>query len=116
MFSFTPWEVVLSVDSDLLRAYRVEDDAKVKERILMVSLLREGKSTYDAAETLHCSQSKVAYWKRRFEEGGIEGLRTRKRPGRPPKVPRAKMDEVRRILDGRDWWTIKAVREASFTA
>jgi hypothetical protein len=44
--------VVLSVDPDLLRAYRVEDDAKVKERILMVSLLREGKSTYDAAASL----------------------------------------------------------------
>jgi hypothetical protein len=31
----------------------------------------------------------------------IKGLRTRKSLGRPPKVPRAKMDEVRHILDGR---------------
>lgn len=95
----------------LADAYKVERDGKVKERILMISLLDEGKTTYEVAELLHCVQSKVAYWKKRYELEGIEGLKTKKQPGRPPKVPREKMEKIRQTLDQGEWWTAKAVRE-----
>lgn len=74
-------------------------------------MLEEGKSTYEAAGTLHCPQSKAAYWKKRYEEEGLAGLRTRKQPGNPPKNPKEKMEEVRRILEEGEWWTTKTVRE-----
>lgn len=95
----------------LANAYKEERDGKVKERILMISLLEEGKTTYEVAELLHCPQSKVAYWKKRYELEGIEGLKTKKQPGRPPKIPKEKMEKIRQTLDKSEWWTAKTVRE-----
>jgi len=95
----------------LADAYRKERDVKVKERILIISLLAEGRSTYEAAGILHCPQSKVAYWKKRYEEEGLDGLKTRKQLGRPPKVAREKMKEVREVVEAGEWWTAKTVRE-----
>jgi len=95
----------------LADAYRREKDVKVKERILITSLIAEGKSTYEAARILHCSQSKAAYWKKRYELEGLEGLKTRKQPGRPLKVTEEKMKEIRETVEAGDWWTVKTVRE-----
>jgi len=95
----------------LADVYRRERDVKVKERILIASLIAEGRSTYEAARILHCSQSKVAYWKKRYELEGLDGLKTRKHPGRPPKVAEEKMKEVREVVEAGDWWTVKTVRE-----
>lgn len=41
----------------------------------------------------------------------MEGLKTRKQSGRPPKIPREKMEKIRQILDGGEWWTANTVRE-----
>lgn len=95
----------------LADVYRKERDMKVKERILITSLIAEGRSTYEAARILHCSQSKTAYWKKRYELEGLDGLKTRKQPGRPPKVTEEKMKEIREAVEAGDWWTVKTVRE-----
>jgi hypothetical protein len=49
----------------LYQAYKAEEDAKVRERILMNVRLLEGKSTYEVGDELRCVPSKVHYWKRR---------------------------------------------------
>lgn len=105
--------VVLAVvpNSTLVEAYRLERDVRVKERILMGSLLVEGRSTREVARMLHCPQSKVMYWKKRYEEEGLEGLKTRRQPGRPPKVPKERMENIRKVVDAGEWWTVKNVRE-----
>lgn len=95
----------------LAEAYKRERDANVRERILVVSLLKQGKSSYEIGELLECPHSKVLYWKYRYENEGMEGLKTRKRPGRPSMVRRARLDEIREAVEDRDWWTAKTVRE-----
>lgn len=97
-------------------AYRTEKDSKVRERILMIKMLREGKTSVDVGRELSCSHPKVLYWKYRFEEEGLAGLKTRRRQGRPPKVPMEKMERIKAVVDGAGgggggWWTAKAVRE-----
>jgi transposase len=51
-------------------------------------------------------------WVRRFEEEGIDGLRTRERSGRPPKVERELMAKVgREVATNESGWTVREVRE-----
>ena len=84
----------------LYQAYKAEEDAKVKERILMNVRLLEGKSTYEVGDELHCVPSKVQYWKTRFREERVEGLRDRPRSGRPRLLSRRKEEMIQRIIEG----------------
>ena len=67
---------------ELREQYKMEKDADIRERILMIIWLKSGKSTYEIGDLLFCPHSRVAYWKKRFNSGGLEGLRTAERPGR----------------------------------
>jgi len=72
--------------SELERAYRRERDARVRERILLVKLVKQGYSCTQVAELIGVSHQKVARWVRRFNEGGLEALRDRPRGKPKPKV------------------------------
>lgn len=95
----------------LSSAYKAETDPKVRERILMIKMLKEGKTSVNVGKEFSCPHSKVLYWKYRFEEEGLSGLRTREQTGRPPKIPKEKMERIRTVIDGKEWWTVKVVRE-----
>jgi len=102
----------------LYRAYRAEEDAKVRERILMNVRLLEGKSLYKVGDEFRCVPSKVHYWKERFRKEGVEGLRTRSRSGRPRLLSKRKEKTIRRIIEnpritkeGVSSWSTTHVRE-----
>ena len=71
---------------ELKKQYGMEKDADIRERILMIIWLKSGKSTYEIGDLLFCPHSKVVYWKKRFESGGIDGLKTLGRSGRPGSI------------------------------
>lgn len=73
-------------EKELVEAYGAEGDERARRRILMMLQLARGKSTTAVAREFLCSQSLVMYWKRRLEGEGVEGLRDKPRPGRPPKI------------------------------
>jgi transposase len=89
---------------ELKGRYKKEENADIRERILMIVWLKSGESSYEVAERLFCPQSKVMYWKKRFEEMGIEGLNTVARSGRPPLMTDNVREEIRTELSGRDHW------------
>jgi putative transposase len=102
----------------LYQAYKTEEDAKVRERILMNIRLFEGKSLYEVGNEFRCVPSKAHYWKKRFRKMGVEGLRDRPRSGRPRLLSRRKEKVIRRIIEGPhiteegiSSWTTTHVRE-----
>lgn len=92
---------------------REEDDADVRLRMLLILKVKyDGVSQNRAAKELHAQSSWAVTWVRRFEEEGIEGLRTRERSGRPPKVERRLMARIgREVTTNRSGWTVREVRE-----
>ena len=90
-------------------AYKQERDPKVRERLLMIMGMLDGKTTRQVATDLRCPQPNVVYWKQRFEKEGLEGLRDRPRSGRPPKVARWKLEHTRKLIEKKQCWTATAV-------
>lgn len=94
-----------TVEVERLRElYGSEKDGDVKERLLMILWLKSGKSSYEVGGLLFCPHSKVMYWKKRYDEEGVEGLRTIKRPGRPREIDAIREEEIKAGLSGRDYW------------
>ncbi len=84
--------------------YRQETDGHLRERLLMVIWMMEGVSSYEVGCRLQCPHSKVLYWKYRFEQEGIAGLKTKSRPGKPSKLSAEKKRRMKEILEGGNWW------------
>jgi transposase len=94
-----------AVEVERLRElYGSEKEGEVKERLLMILWLRSGKSSYEIGDLLFCPHSRVIYWKKRYDEEGIKGLKTIKRPGRPREIDAIKEEEIKAELSGRDYW------------
>ena len=77
--------VVDASPEQLDMAYRVETDAGVKERILLVRRVRvDGLEASKVAEReLHKSRWWAYKWLNRFDRLGLEGLKDKPRSGRP---------------------------------
>ena len=84
--------------------YKDEDDPDVRERLLMMVWLNKGKTTYDVADLLSCPQSKVAYWKGKFEREGLEGLRTKPQPGKPSALSNDQVKCIKNKLESQQYW------------
>lgn len=102
----------------LYQAYKAEDDAKVRERILMNIRLLQGKSLYEVGGEFRSVPSKVHYWKKRFRKMGVEGLRDQPRSGRPTLISRRKEKTIQHIIErpriteeGVSSWSTTHVRE-----
>ena len=97
----------------LERACREEGDANTRVRILLALRVRSEKIIpAEASRELHRSRAWATKWLGRFDEYGLDGLRTRERSGRPPKMPHTMMAAVERMVTGsRSGWTVKEVRE-----
>ena len=96
----------------LKKAYKKEEDAKVRERILMITYTSQKETLRSVAERLHCDHKLVLYWKRRYEKEGLEGLKTRPKSGKPRRVSRRQEANLKRMLSGKNPekpWTTKRV-------
>jgi transposase len=84
-------------------AYRTEkdDDVDVRERLVLVRSVRiDNEEAANAAEKeFHRSRWWAYKWLKRFDESGLDGLKTdRPRSGRPPEVSEETFAEIRREL------------------
>ena len=79
------------------------DDGAVVRRLLAVALLLEGRSREEAALLNGMTRQTLRDWVHRYNTAGVEGLRSRTGPGRPPFLTDAQMEELRQIvLNGPD--------------
>ena len=59
---------------ELETKYKKEKDRKLKQRLHILLLLREGWTQREVAKMLHISNGIVPFWKARFESGGFNNL------------------------------------------
>lgn len=81
----------------LEKACNEEKEADVSRRMLLVLKVRfDSVKRSRAAKELSRDKSWATIWLRRFDEEGLDGLKTRPRSGRPPKVSQEALARVRR--------------------
>lgn len=83
------------------QAYRQETDRKFRDRIQIVRLAARDRPHQEIAEHLALTPRTVQRWLNAYLEHGLDGLRPRKAPGQPAKIPAALADEVQRwVIEG----------------
>ena len=71
----------------MLKIRKTEKDPQVRDRILLnVLVKRDGISVTGAARLLGMASSWGIKWHNRYLKGGVAGLQTRTRSGRPPGI------------------------------
>jgi len=59
---------------ELEEKYRKEKDSTIKERLLAILLLYDGKNIYEVAEIIRRSERTIKEWLKRWNERGYEGI------------------------------------------
>ena len=77
-------ELSLEQRAALEKGYRQGTSHAFRTRCQMILLKSEKRSSLEVADVLGCCEIVVNNWLRRYEEEGIEGLKTRKGRGRKP--------------------------------
>ncbi len=80
---------------ELEKSCKKEKDHKVRTRMVAVRMVRvRNMPVEEAADILVRCPTWVRKWLRRYDEGGLQGLRDLPRCGRPRRVPRDVMDRI----------------------
>ena len=90
---------------------REEKDPKVRDRLRMILLLKEGYKQIEVAEIMRTTERTVYTWKKRYEKEGFEGLKTRKKTGRKRRLEDDDFEDLKRLLKQKDYWTTREVRD-----
>ena len=94
-------------------AYKLESDANVRERILLIRrIVSDGQDIRAVSKELHRSIAWAYKWLRRFDKDGLEGLKNKPRSGRPPDVPQEKLSKIRTELsENPSGWKAKEIMD-----
>jgi transposase len=85
----------------LEQAFLQATDRKLRDRLQIVLMAHRGRPHQDIAADLAVSPRTVQRWLNAYLDGGLDALRPRAAPGRPPRVPAALAAEVRRwVIEG----------------
>lgn len=92
----------LALENTRGRAGRDGDLATVR-RCSAILALGDGYGVRDTARVLGVSEDAVTSWVHLFWRRGVDGLKAKKSPGRPPKLTKTQRKELRQlIIDGPD--------------
>jgi putative transposase len=86
---------------DLDKLYKKETNLRIKERLLAIVHLYEGKNVYEVANILKRSERTIKYWLSRWNDQGYSGLIPRNRNGKKPKMSLDEWDEVIKEIEGK---------------
>ncbi len=98
---------------EILRVYRNEHNACVKERLLLIIRVSSDKQHIESvAKELHRARSWAYKWHKRYMDEGLEGLRDRPRSGKPSAIPKGEMDKMKQELsDSNTGWGFRQVMD-----
>ena len=85
----------------------------MREGILLVRRVLEDKQhIVNVAKELHRSRAWAYKWSKRYNEDGLDGLKDKKRSGRPPDVPKEIMVKIQKELtDSNRGWDFRQVMD-----
>lgn len=86
-------------------------EARILQRLLFIKYLYEGDSVPAAAKRLEITLPTAYSWRKRWNEGGYEGLIPNFSGGAPPQLSEEDMEKLKDMLKAQDDWTTKEVRQ-----
>jgi len=95
----------------LNRRLKEEKNPETRDRIRGIILLKKGYRLQEIANIMGVNRRTVYNWRKRYEEEGIEGLKTREKPGRKRKLYDEDMDKLKDLLKQKEYWTTREVRD-----
>jgi transposase len=84
---------------ELHRCVGKERDALRRDRYRAVLMALDGKEAEQIAESLGRARRSVQDWAYAYRDGGIDAIQPKPRPGRTPKLPRDREDQLRARLN-----------------
>lgn len=95
----------------LEKLVKKEKDLEVKDRLRAVLLLKKNFKQCEVAKILGITERTVYNWKTRYNQNKYEGLKTKLRPGRDTFLNDVDMKKLKEMLEKREYWATKEVRE-----
>jgi len=83
--------------AELEKAYKKCKSHAFRTRCRMVLLKSEKRTSTEVADFLGCCEVVVNNWLRRYEEEGVEGLKTRTGRGRPPILSQQNAEHLKKV-------------------
>ncbi len=80
---------------DLSKLIRSTSDARLQRKLLAVSHFTDGKSRTEIAKILKVSRRSFNIWIKAYLDSGLEGLNAKPPSGRPPKLTRKQLAQVK---------------------
>jgi putative transposase len=110
MSAKTVYFVVRRVSVSTLRVWiKKEDDVRVKERLIFISLLYDDVSILKACTVVGVSKATGYSWLKRWNEEGYSGLVPHYGVGRPSKLSDDQKKTLVMYLDMRDDWGLQEI-------
>jgi len=95
----------------LEKLVKKEKSPKLRDRLRGILLLKKNYTHNEVAEILGVTKRTVFNWKKRYNQSGYDGLKTNPIPGRNTILNEDDMEKLKELLQRRDYWTAKEVRE-----
>ena len=93
----------------LRQALDEEKEPEVRWKLSFINLVAGGMKLEAAIAHFGIGIATGYKWIRRWNNEGVEGLRRKKIPGRPPKLSVEELEELKRILKAKPYWSVKEV-------
>jgi len=99
---------------------KISSEGKEALRIRVVHLVRDGASPEDLAKTLDINPRTIYRWLANYHYGGDDALKTKPKPGRPPKLDGSQLCRLAAIIREKSplqlsfpfaLWTLEIIRE-----
>jgi transposase len=88
-------------DEVLAKIVKQEEDTAIRIRLLAIRHILKGNTISQTADLFCIGTTQLRVWVHRYNDSGVEGLRSTNRHGRPPKLSPEQMENLKQQLKQR---------------